>query len=100
GNRIRRNSEARIVTQGLLGDKLVEISIGSADAPPLEPGEHLIAREPFEMDRVFAEGADTLANVNRLARALTSTVEQIHRGGAPAKLNPPTPPLRGPVHRP
>ena len=32
-DRVRRNSEARIVTQGLLGDKLVEITIGSADAP-------------------------------------------------------------------
>src|SRR5215831_6695918 len=82
GNRIRRNSEARIVTQGLLGDKLVEISIGSADAPPLEPGEHLIAREPFEMDRVFAEGADTLANVNRLTASLGGAVDRLDRGGA------------------
>ena len=32
--RIRRDSEARIVTQGLLGDKLVEITLGSAAAPP------------------------------------------------------------------
>ena len=30
-NRIRRNSEAKIVTQGLLGDKLVEITLGSPD---------------------------------------------------------------------
>src|SRR5712692_6996946 len=52
-DRIRRNSEARIVTQGLLGDKLVEITLGSADSPPLSPGEHLTAREPFEMGRVM-----------------------------------------------
>src|ERR1700758_3334623 len=30
-DRIRKNSEARIMTQGLLGDKLVEITIGGAD---------------------------------------------------------------------
>ena len=37
--RIRRDSEARIVTQGLLGDKLVEITLGSPAAPPLRPGD-------------------------------------------------------------
>jgi phospholipid/cholesterol/gamma-HCH transport system substrate-binding protein len=48
-DRIRRDSEARIVTQGLLGDKLVEITIGTAGAPVLPPGAHLAATEPFEI---------------------------------------------------
>src|SRR5262245_35983783 len=34
-NRIRRDSIARIETQGLLGDKIVEITVGTAGAPPL-----------------------------------------------------------------
>src|SRR6267142_3786579 len=38
-DRIRRDSEARIATQGLLGDKIVEITSGSPNAPPLGPGE-------------------------------------------------------------
>ena len=76
-DRIRADSEARIVTQGLLGDKLVEITMGSAAAAPLPPGGHLIAREPVDMGRVFAEGADALAKVNRLATALTGTVDRI-----------------------
>src|SRR5438094_5772078 len=64
--RIRKDSEARIVTQGLLGDKLVEITLGSPEAPPLPPGEHLIAREPFEMARVFAEAGEVLGSIKRL----------------------------------
>ena len=76
-DRIRADSEARIVTQGLLGDKLIEITMGSAASPPLPPGGRLIAREPVEMGRVFAEGADALAKINRLATALTGTVERI-----------------------
>src|ERR1700758_1569516 len=47
-DRIRKDSEARIVTQGLLGDKLVEISIGGPDSPPLQPGDLLTSREPTE----------------------------------------------------
>ena len=67
-DRIRRNSEARIVTQGLLGDKLVEITIGGVDSPPLRPGEHLTAREPYETGQVLAEAGEALASVKRLAR--------------------------------
>ncbi len=68
-DRIRRDSEARIATQGLLGDKIVEITSGSPDAPPLAPGETLTARETFEMGRMFAEGAGTLAAVDRLDKS-------------------------------
>lgn len=77
--RIRRDSEARIVTQGLLGDKIIEISIGSAAAPPLKPGETLVAREPFELQQVFTAGAETMRHVNELAAALKATVERVDR---------------------
>ena len=98
-DRIRRNSEARIVTQGLLGDKLVEISMGSPDVPPLAPGDHLAAREPFEMARVFAEGAETLANINRLTTTLTAAVERIDKGGAVDNINRLTAALAGTVDK-
>ena len=61
--RIRRDSEARIATQGLLGDKIVEITLGSASAPPLKPGETLVSSEPFEMQQMFKAGAETMHTV-------------------------------------
>ena len=81
-DRIRRNSEARIVTQGLLGDKLVEISVGSPDAPPLKSGDVLATRESFELAQMFAAGADTLAQVNQLAASLRKTAERVDRVAA------------------
>ncbi len=81
-DRIRKNSEARIVTQGLLGDRLVEITMGAPDAPPLKPGEMLTSREPFEVGRVFAEGTDTLASINRLAASLQAVVNRLAQGSA------------------
>jgi phospholipid/cholesterol/gamma-HCH transport system substrate-binding protein len=78
-DRIRRNSEARIVTQGLLGDKLVEISVGLPDAPPLKSGDTIATRDPFEMQEMFAAGADTLAQVNQLAVTLRKTVDRVDR---------------------
>lgn len=81
-DRIRKNSEARIVTQGLLGDRLVEITMGAPDAPPLKPGETLASREPFEVGRVFAEGTDTLVGINRLVASLQAVVNRLEQGGS------------------
>ncbi len=77
--RIRRDSEARIATQGLLGDKIVEITFGSASAPPLKPGETLASAEPFEMQQMFKAGAETMRTVKELAAGLKSTVERVDR---------------------
>lgn len=81
-NRIRQNSEARISTQGLLGDKIVEITVGSPDAPPLRPGDALTTQDPQEMSRMFAEGAQTLASVNRLVSTLRAAVDRLDTDGA------------------
>jgi len=78
-DRVRRNSEARIVTQGLLGDKLIEITIGSADAAPLKSGDTIATRDPFEMQEMFSAGAETLAQVNQLAVTLRKTVDRVDR---------------------
>src|SRR5437879_7526424 len=45
GDRIRKDSVARIETQGLLGDRIVEITVGDTQAPPLAPGEVLLSRD-------------------------------------------------------
>jgi phospholipid/cholesterol/gamma-HCH transport system substrate-binding protein len=78
-DRVRSNSEARIVTQGLLGDKLIEITIGAAAATPLKPGDTIATREPFEMQEMFAAGAETLGQVNQLAVTLRKTVDRVDR---------------------
>ncbi|MCI0548507.1 MAG: MlaD family protein [Candidatus Rokubacteria bacterium] len=76
-DRIRADSEARILTQGLLGDKLVEISRGSPSAPRLEPGARLRAQDPFELSELFVEGGQALTAVNRLARSLQGTIDRV-----------------------
>ena len=78
-DRVRRNSEARIVTQGLLGDKLIEITIGAAAAAPLTSGDTIATREPFEMQEMFSAGAETLGQVNQLAVTLRKTVDRVDR---------------------
>jgi phospholipid/cholesterol/gamma-HCH transport system substrate-binding protein len=81
-DRIRRDSEARIVTQGLLGDKLVEITIGTAAEPPLRPGDIIASREPFDPSQIFAEGSRAVGNVGRLAQSLERALARIDETGA------------------
>ena len=81
-DRIRRNSEARISTQGMLGDKIVEITIGSPGAPPLGPGEVLASQDPQDMGRMFAEGAGTLKSINELVSTLRAAADRLDKGGA------------------
>src|SRR3970040_361093 len=81
-DRIRRNSEARISTQGLLGDKIVEITIGAPGAPTLGPGEALASQDPHEMGRMFAEGAGTLKSINELVATLRAVADRLDKGGA------------------
>jgi phospholipid/cholesterol/gamma-HCH transport system substrate-binding protein len=78
-DRIRKNSIARIETQGLLGDKIVEITVGHATAPPVAPGEVLAARDPADFGRVIAAGAETAKDVGALATALRETAEKVNQ---------------------
>jgi phospholipid/cholesterol/gamma-HCH transport system substrate-binding protein len=65
--RIRTDSVATIGNKGLLGDKMVEISIGSPAAPPLQPAELIATEEP----------ADIFAAAQKVAAAAQTTVEQL-----------------------
>jgi phospholipid/cholesterol/gamma-HCH transport system substrate-binding protein len=80
-NRIRKNSTARIATQGLLGDKIVEISMGTADVPALQAGEAIATREPFELGDAINQSAETIRGITALAEALRKTAETLNQSG-------------------
>lgn len=78
-DRIRKNSVARIETQGLLGDKIVEVTVGTAEAPPVAPGEAIAARDPFDIGRVMNESAEIVKSVGALAEGLRRTAETLNQ---------------------
>ena len=80
-NRIRKDSMARIVTQGLLGDKIVEITVGTTAAPPVARGEAIASRDPFEISDAIAQSADTIKGITGLADALRKTAESLNQSG-------------------
>jgi phospholipid/cholesterol/gamma-HCH transport system substrate-binding protein len=74
-DRIRRDSIARIETQGLLGDKIVEITVGTSAVPPIGAGETITARDPANIADAISSGAETLKDVAAVAGSLRRTAE-------------------------
>jgi phospholipid/cholesterol/gamma-HCH transport system substrate-binding protein len=83
--RIKTDSVARITTKGLLGDKMVEITMGKA-AESVPPGTEVKAEEPQDMlGRVsgMAEDAEAaMKNVKRVSESLADDKLQndLHEG--------------------
>jgi phospholipid/cholesterol/gamma-HCH transport system substrate-binding protein len=76
-DRIRADSLARIETLGLLGDKIIDVSLGSAGAAVLPEGAELRTEEPFDTARLTQQGAELLRNLVDLSSELRTTLARI-----------------------
>jgi phospholipid/cholesterol/gamma-HCH transport system substrate-binding protein len=72
--RIRADSMASIGTIGLLGDRYVEVSLGSPDQPALEDGAEIRVANPANLSRVIDTGTQALDNIATLAKNLNTVV--------------------------
>ena len=78
-NRVRKNSVARIETQGLLGDRIVELTVGTADAPATHNGDVVPSRDPTDFGKIVGQGAETMKNVAALADSLKATADALRQ---------------------
>jgi len=84
--RIRGDSMAMIGTIGLLGDRYIEISIGTAGGRPLEDGEELATITPLDLGSVVAKGTQALDSIATLAANLNQLVEGFGKQGGGESL--------------
>lgn len=82
--RIRADSTATIGTIGLLGDKYVELSMGSPDAEILADGAEITSITPGDLFEVMQKGTQALDGVAALAANVNRAVDQFNdaKGGA------------------
>jgi phospholipid/cholesterol/gamma-HCH transport system substrate-binding protein len=78
-DRVRKDSVARIETQGLLGDRIVEITVGTTQAPPVRPGDTIASRESTDFNQIIGESAVTVNRVSALAESLLETVQTLNQ---------------------
>jgi phospholipid/cholesterol/gamma-HCH transport system substrate-binding protein len=79
-DQIRADSRAFLRTQGLLGDKFVDIEPGSAGAPVLQPGDTLAAGESLDMDQFIMQAASALEEATGIVLNLQDLTGGLVRG--------------------
>lgn len=77
---IKSDSRALIGSEGLIGDRLVLISQGSADAPLATDGEQLSSNEPVETDAILASLEVTAENAEVISDELADILTKINSG--------------------
>jgi len=71
-SQIRADSRAYLRSQGLLGDKYVDISTGTAGEPILQEGDTLLAEQTMDIEMFLARGGAVLDSASR-------AVSDVHR---------------------
>jgi phospholipid/cholesterol/gamma-HCH transport system substrate-binding protein len=76
---IRSDSSARLVTEGLLGNRLVDIDRGYMGRK-LENEEEITGREEKALKAVVERSADTLQNLDKITQQASAVLEDIRKG--------------------
>ncbi len=84
--RIRTDSTATIGTIGLLGDKYIEISMGTGSAEVLANGAEIRSTTPLDISAVVAKGTVALDRVAELAGNVNGVVEEFASGMGTSRL--------------
>lgn len=84
---VKKDSTAAIQSEGLLGDKYVEISFGSPDAENVKSGDNIESKPPIEINNLIAKTDKMLdtagyavENVKNLTANLDSISDKINQG--------------------
>lgn len=80
-NRVRKDSVARLETQGLLGDKIVELSVGTVAAAAVKSGDIIDSQESQDIGRVMAQSGQVVKSVSALAESLRETAQKLNQSG-------------------
>jgi phospholipid/cholesterol/gamma-HCH transport system substrate-binding protein len=78
--RIRTDTVAAVRTFGLLGDRYVELTPGSPEAQPVEPGGLIASIDPVDYESLLGQGNDAVTNIVEVTSSLRDVLGTIQRG--------------------
>ena len=76
-DRIREDSEAAIVTQGLLGDKVILIKVGTPASKEVESGDFLKTGKAFSIDTIAQDGGELVENLKEVSKTLNGVLKDV-----------------------
>ena len=77
---VRRDSRAKIKTQGLLGDKVLDITVGTPKFAPLQEGDTLQIAPAVDYEAVVSQASGVITEVAGVTRQLQRVTDQINSG--------------------
>ncbi|HLX91270.1 MAG TPA: MlaD family protein [Puia sp.] len=77
---LKKDAIASISTDGLMGDKLIQISAGSDSSSLLSDGERIKSIEPVDMDKIVSKFAHIADNAESVTSSLADIMERINNG--------------------
>jgi len=79
-DQIRRDSEARLRTMGLLGDKVLDISPGTPKYPVLQPGDTIRVATSLDYEAVLTKAAGAVDDIVTMSHDLRMVTNGLARG--------------------
>jgi phospholipid/cholesterol/gamma-HCH transport system substrate-binding protein len=77
---IKSNAQASIGSDGLMGDKLVQIAPGTNDSPLVKDGGVLQTTPPVNVDKIMNNLAHVAENAAQLTEGLASIIDKVNNG--------------------
>ncbi|MEM7495731.1 MAG: MlaD family protein [Myxococcota bacterium] len=74
---IRQDSVVRVSSKGLLGEKTINISIGSPHAAAVNSGDLLQSMDPMDLSQAFDQAQEVLAHVTRTAAHIRKLFDEL-----------------------
>jgi len=79
-SRIGRDSEARLGSKGLLGDRTVDITMGTPESERCRPGDFVPTLEAYQIEDLISESGDVMTDVKLTASDAREIAWKINRG--------------------
>jgi phospholipid/cholesterol/gamma-HCH transport system substrate-binding protein len=79
-DQIREDSKARIRTQGLLGDKIMDINAGTPRTSRLQPGDTIALAQSLDYEQVITQASGAVGDLVQLTADLKAITGGIVRG--------------------
>lgn len=77
---IRQDSEARTRTQGLLGDKIIDVTPGDLNVPILEPGDTLQSTAAIDYEQILGSASELVDDLGLMIKSLRTMADSLLAG--------------------
>ncbi|MCU0371751.1 MAG: MlaD family protein [Ignavibacteria bacterium] len=77
---IKRDSKAKVVSEGLIGNKIIDITPGSENVPSINEGEWLESIKPVDAEDILKSLKETGENASIMSQDLADILSKVNNG--------------------